>query len=43
MDIDHIKPATMSTFRAFLCSPAHFFMSFIDGHILMLTQSYTIL
>jgi len=37
MDMDHIKPATMSTFRAILYSSTHLLMSFIDRHILMLT------
>jgi len=37
MDMQHIKPSTMSTFHATLYSPSRLFMSFIDRHILMLT------
>jgi len=37
MDMEHIKPNSMSTFRAILYSPPHLLMSFIDRHILMLT------
>jgi len=37
MDMEHIKPSIMSTFRAILYSPPHLVMSFIDRHILMLT------
>jgi hypothetical protein len=36
MDIEHIKPATVSTFRVILYSTTHLFMLFIDRHILML-------
>jgi hypothetical protein len=37
MDMDHIKPNTMSTFRAILYSPPHLRMSFSDRYILMQT------
>jgi len=33
--MEHIKPSTMSTFRAILYSPPHLLMPFIDRHILM--------
>jgi len=33
MDMEHIKPSTMSTFCAILYSPPHLLMSFIDRHI----------
>jgi len=36
MDMEHIKPNTMSTFRAILYSPPHLHTLFIDRHILML-------
>jgi len=39
MDMEHIKPSTMSTFRATLYSTPHLLMSFIDKHILMLTNA----
>ena len=41
MDNDHIKPASLSTFRAILYSPTHLFMSLTDRHILMLTVATT--
>ena len=37
MDMDYIKPSTMSTFHAILYSPPHLLMLYIDTHILMLT------
>ena len=37
MDMEHIKPSTMSTFRAILYLPPHLLMPFIDRHILMHT------
>jgi len=37
MDMEQIKPSTMSTFGTILYSPPHLLMSFIDRHILMLT------
>ena len=37
MDMEHIKPSTMSAFHAILYSPPQLLMSFIDTHILMLT------
>jgi len=37
MDMEHIKPSTMSTFRVILYSAPHLLMLFIDRHILMLT------
>jgi len=36
MDMEHIKPSTMSPFRVTLNSAPHLLMSFIDSHILML-------
>jgi len=37
MDMEYIKPSTMSTFHAILYSPPHLIMLFTDMHILMLT------
>jgi len=37
MDMEHIKPSTMSTFHAILYSPPHLLILFTDRHILMLT------
>ena len=37
MEMEHIKPSTMSTFHDILYLPPHLLMSFIDRHILMLT------
>jgi len=42
MDMEHIKPSTMSTFRASLYSPPHLLMSFIDRHILIYLLQHTI-
>ena len=42
MDMEHIKPSTVSTFCAILYSPTHLLLSFIDRHILMVTiATYT--
>ena len=42
MDMEHIKPSNVSTFRGILYSPPHLLMSFIDRHILMVTiATYT--
>ena len=37
MEMEYIKPSTMSTFHAILYLPPHLLMSFNDRHILMLT------
>jgi len=39
MEMEHIKPSTMSTFHAMLHLPPHLLTSFIDRHILMLTTA----
>jgi hypothetical protein len=39
MDMEHIKPSTMSTFHAILYSPPHF-MSFIDHTLMLLLHTH---
>jgi hypothetical protein len=40
MDMEHIKPSAMLTFRAILYSPQQLLMSFIDRLILIATYMW---